>query len=142
MPVSFRRAKLFEEAKGLCHWCGNKTVLEPGSKKSPKNMATIDHIHDVYDRRRYKTETKDVVLACKKCNQKRGNEGFLAVAMEFRVFHSLHGNSAICRVKNRHVCLFAVVAILENLFKILSLGNYDKQYLQFKVIRWFAKRKP
>lgn len=58
-----------------CRWCGREVifyVLQDG-EKTPKNYATIDHLYDKMDPRRYNLypDNEHLVLACYDCNQKR-----------------------------------------------------------------------
>lgn len=71
-----RRADLFRENDGKCHWCGCQTVLPEESgifphAQEPRNLATIDHLYDRFDERRGGQGVW--VLACKRCNNRRSN---------------------------------------------------------------------
>ena len=60
-----------------CHWCKESVFrnAENGGKKQKKNTATVDHIYDRRDLRRYLvTEEENTVIACYGCNQKRNDE--------------------------------------------------------------------
>lgn len=61
-----------------CHWCGRETVLVhriDGGLTLP-NQATLEHLYDRLDPRRYEKGRKGnrYVLACYECNWRRGRE--------------------------------------------------------------------
>lgn len=90
-----KRAKLWREQEGRCKWCNvpmthwNDYASDPG-KRTPemqKLLATIDHLRDRYDPKRWDGNPNDEkrwVLACWECNHKRGCERTLAVPIEER----------------------------------------------------------
>lgn len=65
-----------------CHYCGTEVYLYPEIRSRllnkgeiyPSNMATIEHLYDRYDPRRYQMyeNNEDKVLCCYKCNHNRG----------------------------------------------------------------------
>ena len=66
----------------LCHWCHIPLDDSPQAHKGhwlkgerpPDNAATIEHLFDKFDIRRYKYHKNEFkVLACYKCNTTRGN---------------------------------------------------------------------
>lgn len=62
-----------------CHWCKRMTILssaEMGSRKLPRNAATLDHVYTRKDARRTSDNKNQVVLACYDCNQRRGYRPF------------------------------------------------------------------
>lgn len=74
-----RRAVLFQEQGGLCHWCKQPMQLltMPEQPKSmPLDLCTIDHLRDRFDpaRREVARGERRLVAACWDCNHKRGVE--------------------------------------------------------------------
>jgi hypothetical protein len=73
-----RRDRLWHERAGMCHWCAVKTVLPPSGvmlRHHPDNLATIDHLDGRLSPDRGKHSGKErTVLACRRCNQQRGQE--------------------------------------------------------------------
>lgn len=69
-------ARLHRRFDGICHWCGQVTLLLPPvakRKKLPPLMATRDHLDDRFSPERGRQPgTYRVVLACLKCNNERG----------------------------------------------------------------------
>ncbi len=68
------RQELFRK-RPFCYWCGCRVI--PPKKclaDERRYMATLDHRYGFLDERRHKRATrKDPhVLACKKCNEERG----------------------------------------------------------------------
>lgn len=60
-----------------CHWCHEETILPTvcDPAKPPANMATLDHFYHQFDPRRKEPDGEIIyVLACYRCNQKRGAE--------------------------------------------------------------------
>ena len=57
----------------ICYWCG--CLVHRGLVKNAKvKIATIDHIYDKRDLRRYLvTEEENTVISCYNCNQKRND---------------------------------------------------------------------
>lgn len=81
-----RRERLMAEDPH-CHWCGSEVVYyELAAHESmPGNFATIDHLHDRYSyTRRDASGEQRIVLACRACNHRRGEERTLAVPIETR----------------------------------------------------------
>ena len=66
------------EKSSICHWCGVPVFKNPpGESNQRNNTATVDHIisraedgADIYD---------NVVLACRRCNERRSGDTFFAV---------------------------------------------------------------
>lgn len=77
--IKRRRAKLFAQQRGKCHWCGRKCInsTEPpvhGKRMAP-NRATLDHLRDRFDPTRQDPPRRGesrYVMACSNCNHKRG----------------------------------------------------------------------
>lgn len=61
-----------------CHWCEIKVYqyqgLEGAGCRLPRNMATIDHVFQKGDPRRTPGHKTPSVLACRRCNERRGRE--------------------------------------------------------------------
>ena len=60
-----------------CHWCKIETVLPEGTNDKRPNVATIDHLYSKHHPKRLTPNTTGEirhVLACWKCNQRRGKE--------------------------------------------------------------------
>jgi len=59
-----------------CYWCGVETVLaQKGETRKDDNTATFDHWYSVLDEERWEGNNHNLgVLACRKCNGKRGTE--------------------------------------------------------------------
>ena len=56
-----------------CHWCNEELFRGEGFNKKD-NTATVDHIYDIKDIRRFLlTEDENTVIACDKCNTERTN---------------------------------------------------------------------
>ncbi len=58
-----------------CYWCGEETVLSTSNNEGEQfpNTATFDHLYTNLDKRRHTGWGKHAgVLACYKCNHKRG----------------------------------------------------------------------
>lgn len=70
------KARLFEEQKGLCFYCGRSMRLEWEHQKRvkvPEDLATLDHRNSRLSSSRGKSPGVKVnVLACWKCNFNRG----------------------------------------------------------------------
>jgi hypothetical protein len=75
--------KLWEEQRGLCHWCGKECYLHDDPRRfRPKTgtlsgkAATLDHLYAIGDPRRRLTggKQKRFVMACSTCNGKRGKK--------------------------------------------------------------------
>jgi hypothetical protein len=69
---------LFKRQGGLCYWCTQPMTLDRPKrhKKSPDNMATIEHLEDKWDPLRGTfNDGKSFrrVAACHKCNNGRSN---------------------------------------------------------------------
>lgn len=72
-------AKLMAAQYGRCYWCGQGCVQSKlreaekaaakREKRNARQEATLDHLWPVGHPRR----NKDRVMACRPCNQKRGN---------------------------------------------------------------------
>jgi hypothetical protein len=81
------RQELMRRHDMICHWCGCTCIYFPmpvkgKQPKQPDNYATIDHYYGRLDPRRT-AETKWLtVLACHKCNQRRGQEDELKLPIE------------------------------------------------------------
>ena len=58
----------------FCHWCKTEVFRGEGSNLKD-NTATVDHIYDIKDIRRYLvSEEENTVVSCHKCNQERNVE--------------------------------------------------------------------
>lgn len=73
-----KRAKLWREHNGRCHWCPRVTQLlrrGPREGQPPLDMATIDHLDDRFspERGRHPGKRRQV-LACWECNNRRARE--------------------------------------------------------------------
>lgn len=71
-----RRAELFGEQNGVCHWCECSMVLlarYPVDGRLPANACTIDHLRDRDNPRRREQPQGEprLVAACFECNQER-----------------------------------------------------------------------
>ncbi len=64
--------KIFKNSVNVfCHWC-KQEVFRSKRKRCVDNSATIDHIYEKNDIRRYLvTEDENTVCACHKCNNDR-----------------------------------------------------------------------
>ena len=60
--IKFSRQNVWARDKGRCQYCG---------KKTPRHEATYDHV--VPRAQRGPTRWENVVIACVRCNQKKGN---------------------------------------------------------------------
>lgn len=72
-----RRAKLFKNQGGKCHWCQCDMLFihtGPHDGRLPKNMCTIDHLRDRFhpERRAPAKGDQRLVAACWQCNNDRG----------------------------------------------------------------------
>ena len=57
-----------------CHWCKQQVFRGEGFNKKD-NTATVDHIYDIRDIRRFLlTEDENTVIGCDKCNTDRNDE--------------------------------------------------------------------
>jgi hypothetical protein len=63
-------ARIWERDDKKCRWCGVATVL---TKHTIPNQATIDHV--IPSSKGGSSEDHNLVLACLKCNAKRGDSG-------------------------------------------------------------------
>jgi len=85
--LDFREEFLLEQQAEMggnlqCHYCP-KDNLEIGGKRPEdlhknnknKNLATVDHIHAVSEGGN-KYDKKNMVVACKKCNGKKGSKSY------------------------------------------------------------------
>jgi hypothetical protein len=64
------KAELWNKTQGLCFWCGQKTLdLNKRDTKNPLNP-TLDHV--IPKAAGGKKEEGNIVLACKACNDVRG----------------------------------------------------------------------
>lgn len=77
-----RRAALFVQQSGLCHWCGCAMSfpavypkLDKG-QKLPVDLCTLDHLRDRFDplRRKQGRGEQRYVAACWQCNNDRGRD--------------------------------------------------------------------
>lgn len=73
-----QRASLFAKQKGLCYWCKGRMVMPDPTRirrhrALPGNLATIDHLDHKFspERGKHPGEYRRV-LACKRCNELRG----------------------------------------------------------------------
>jgi len=72
-----RRAELFADQGGKCHWCGEAMLMPesypPGGLREPR-LCTLDHLFDRYDPRRWMAQNLGAryVAACLECNEGRG----------------------------------------------------------------------
>ncbi|MDF2435408.1 MAG: hypothetical protein JWP44_5039 [Mucilaginibacter sp.] len=69
------KIKLYNDQKGLCHWCHNLMIFNPprikGERINPR-MCTLDHLYDKWDPLRYTNKGElTLVAACTKCNTER-----------------------------------------------------------------------
>ena len=90
-------ANLFMKQKFLCYWCDKKLIMYQPSQLSngivPDNAATLDHLYERFDPRRYKpyepgeTIEDRHVCACSKCNGKRGLMKWLQLSKLERLAH-------------------------------------------------------
>lgn len=90
-----RRAALWKEQDGLCHWCKcqmihwNDRTNDPG-KRTPEarlRWATIDHLRSRHNPHRNDGNPnfeQRWVLACWKCNNDRGRAEVMAIPIEER----------------------------------------------------------
>jgi len=80
-----RRAALWRQQQGKCHWCGeammhwNDWYAQHRDAKGgwqPPRLATIDHLRDRFDPTRQipARGSQRLVLACRQCNHQRGVE--------------------------------------------------------------------
>lgn len=80
-----RRKRLYAEQGGICHWFTKGTpspgcaardgVMGEDHTTGKSNAATIDHLYDRYDKRRWQKDGGLVqVLACSGCNNRRSHE--------------------------------------------------------------------
>ena len=79
-----RKAKLWERQKGLCFWCEREMLFTIGrGGEQPSEVATIDHLRTRYASNRSEPPRDSceerTVLACYRCNHKRGAEATAAV---------------------------------------------------------------
>lgn len=59
-----------------CYYCGGEIkeyILEIGDR-APQDMATLDHLHDRFDPKRYQNNDEPVVLCCFRCNNIKSNK--------------------------------------------------------------------
>lgn len=71
-----------------CHWCGCEVVLsEPPHSPYPDNQATLDHLQTKFAGRRYVRNREMTVLACLKCNGRRGREEMMSIPTLDRRFY-------------------------------------------------------
>ena len=82
------RNSIYKFQNGLCFWCKQPMVLAVGAKHNHNpNIATLDHVvprsHGGND------ELTNLVVACNKCNQEKGNKLVEADISE-RVLDLLH----------------------------------------------------
>lgn len=79
-----RRKRLFHEQGGKCYWCRCQMVLPKGFiKYPPPNQATIDHLDDRFSELRGTLGGQErTVVACRKCNNKRGRESEMQAPIE------------------------------------------------------------
>lgn len=76
-----RRARLFFKQRGLCYWCSRQMTTERPNPKPAPNYATFEHL--MPRSRGGKSNYDNVVLACRSCNNHRGN--LVAVAPQATV---------------------------------------------------------
>jgi hypothetical protein len=86
--------KLFEQQKGLCHWCKKPMRLRAeGSKKGipdPPDIATTEHLDDKNSPLRGKFQGQiRHVAACRKCNNERGVKNALRKKVKFPLIDRL-----------------------------------------------------
>lgn len=71
-----RRERLFEQQRGLCHWCKQPmTLRRKGNQTPPVNFATFEHVIRRADGGGNGDD--NVVLACRKCNNERHSDPHL-----------------------------------------------------------------
>jgi nicotinate-nucleotide adenylyltransferase len=73
-----RLASMFEEQKGLCHYCNKPMELpvvgEGRQSRQPRNQATIEHLEDRYDKPHGKYAVRGTVAACRRCNNQKAKQ--------------------------------------------------------------------
>lgn len=73
------KERLIEACQGICHWCDKPVMIHriKGGQPTPHNHATIDHVYPKGDARRddshQTTGIVKSVIACRACNNERGN---------------------------------------------------------------------
>ena len=72
-----QREAVYDRFKGICHWCGRRTVFQRGPNSDPL-CATVDHVIPRY--RGGGNAKENLVLACNTCNQRRNKEDHLGLA--------------------------------------------------------------
>lgn len=85
-----RRATLFAQQGGKCHWCQGDMVLFDDVRGAcgdsrQDNAATIDHLRDRFDPSRREPAAcgeQRLVAACRKCNHDRGAQRQAAQPIE------------------------------------------------------------
>ena len=91
-----RKRKLYRRQKGRCFWCGCQMRFPPsGHTERPEaTMATIEHLDDRFSplRGKFSNGVERTVLACLKCNQKRGRESEQAMLARERPQQELSTN--------------------------------------------------
>lgn len=72
-PIGKQRLKLYNRHDCRCYWCRKLTTLV--GKLSAHDFATVDHVYPKTDHRRTNVNGQRLehVLACRACNQKRGD---------------------------------------------------------------------
>jgi hypothetical protein len=87
---------LFHKTGGVCYWCGCQTALPPSGvsvKEPPPNEATVDHLDERFSGRKgsHPNGVERTVLACRACNEARGNRMYKALPVEQRRAMSIRG---------------------------------------------------
>lgn len=83
-----RRARLWRIQKGRCHWCKQITRLPEHctigrGEALPDDLATIDHLDSrLSDERGTRPGEARTVMACWRCNFRRGAREVLALPLE------------------------------------------------------------
>lgn len=100
------RAKLYEDANGLCYYCGCKTIFPDVNNEldgSP-NLATIEHLFSRFNPNRLKpnrTNERRRVLSCFKCNQTRAKLEEMVLFLKEGSFLLKEAKDGICIEKRK-----------------------------------------
>ena len=81
-----KRAKLFAEQDGRCHWCNQPMLPSWTYRKGvrvPDNLATLEHLDSRLSKERGKHPgERRVVLACNVCNEARNKQEQAQLSIE------------------------------------------------------------
>ena len=86
--VSCSRVNLFHRDQGQCQYCG---------KSQDSKLMTIDHV--IPKSRGGKNTWENLVVACKKCNQKKGNKTPIEAGMRLRKTPKKPKESVLRKIK-------------------------------------------